>query len=181
MNSNDKTSAAPAGQWIEGFLDAGAAANAARRRRGPLAYRLYLPSIAREHRALLLMLHGCKQNALAFAEGTQMNRVADEHGFAVLYPEQSSAANPLRCWNWFDSATLERDGEADLIVRLIDHIVSRHPIDRARVWVAGMSAGAALARILAVRHAALFAACAVHSGVMYRAARGVIQAFATLR
>jgi poly(hydroxyalkanoate) depolymerase family esterase len=182
MNTNNETGTTPAAQWIEGFFDAGGPVHAVRRRRGPLAYRLYLPSNAREdQRALLVMLHGCKQNALSFAEGTQMNRVADEHGFAVLYPEQSGAANPWRCWNWFDPATLERDGEADLIARLIDHITVGHSIDRARVWVAGISAGAAMARILAVRHASLFAACAVHSGVMYRASRGVIQALATLR
>jgi poly(hydroxyalkanoate) depolymerase family esterase len=182
MNTNNKTSAAPTARWIEGLFDAGRAAHAVCRRRGPLAYRLYVPSISREkNRPLLVMLHGCKQNALAFAEGTQMNRVADEHGFAVLYPEQGAAANPLRCWNWFTPATFERDGEADLIARLIDHIMIGHSLDRARVWVAGMSAGAAMARILAIRHAGLFAACAVHSGVMYRASRGVIQALAVLR
>jgi poly(hydroxyalkanoate) depolymerase family esterase len=183
MDVSNQTSTAPEKQaqarWVEGCFEETAGDPA--RRRG-LGYRLYLPPVPREGRlALLVMLHGCKQNALIFAEGTRMNRLADAHGFGVLYPEQNRAANPLRCWNWFDRASLEGDGEAGLIARLVDSIATRHPIDRARLWVAGMSAGGAMAHILAVRHAALFAACAVHSGVMYQGARSAIQALTTLR
>ena len=129
-------------QWIEGCFGATGGDPAGNRGRRGLGYRLYLPPVPRDGRlALLVMLHGCKQNALIFAEGTRMNCLADAHGFGVLYPEQSGAANPLRCWNWFDRATLEGDGEAGLIARLVDYIATRHPIDRARLWVAGMSAG----------------------------------------
>jgi poly(hydroxyalkanoate) depolymerase family esterase len=186
MHVSNQTSAGPEdqmrAQWIEGCFGATGGDPAGNRGRRGLGYRLYLPPVPRDGRlALLVMLHGCKQNALIFAEGTRMNCLADAHGFGVLYPEQSSAVNPLRCWNWFDRATLEGDGEAGLIARLVDYIATRHPIDRARLWVAGMSAGAAMARILAVRHAALFAACAVHSGVMYRGAHSAIHALATLR
>jgi poly(hydroxyalkanoate) depolymerase family esterase len=182
MNVNCQTNAARDDQArsIEGYFEAVGDTPARHRGRPGLGYRLYLPP--HDGRlALLVMLHGCKQNALMFAEGTRMNRLADAHCFAVLYPEQSSDANPLRCWNWFDHATLEGDGEAGRIARLVEHVAAQYPIDRSRVWVAGMSAGAAMARILAVRHANLFVACAVHSGVMYRSARSALQALTTLR
>ena len=148
-----------------------------------LGYRLYLPANTGGKQAvpLLVMLHGCKQNARVFAEGTRMNGVAGRHGFAVLYPEQSTAANPMRCWNWFDPISSNGDGEAAAIARLIDDIASRHAVDRARIYVAGMSAGGAMARILAIRYSSMFAACAVHSGVMYKAATTIMQALATLR
>jgi poly(hydroxyalkanoate) depolymerase family esterase len=184
MTLDCQTSGAPGdqAQWIEGYFEQTSDAPARRRGRPGLGFRLYLPAVRDDDRfALLVMLHGCRQNALMFAEGTRMNRLADAHRFVVLYPEQSSGANPLRCWNWFNHATLDGDGEAGRIVRLVEHVAAQHPIDRARIWVAGMSAGAAMARILAVRYASHFVACAVHSGVMYRGARSALQAFATLR
>jgi poly(hydroxyalkanoate) depolymerase family esterase len=167
-------------RWIEDYFQNEVAGF---ERARPLPYRFYLPANAGHRRQLplLVMLHGCQQNARIFSEGTRMNRLAEQQGFAVLYPEQSSSANPMRCWNWFDADTLEGEGEAEVIIRLIDHIASRHPIDSARVYVAGMSAGGAMARVLAVRHPAVFAACAVHSGVMYGAATNVVQALTAMR
>ncbi len=137
-----------------------------------LGYRLYLPSgsSGTDSLPLIVMLHGCRQNALSFAEGTHMNTLAEEGRFAVLYPEQSKRANPLHCWNWFESASLAGQGEAALLARLIDQVAERRPIDPRRVHVVGMSAGGAMACILAVRHSRLFAACAIHSGLMYGAA-----------
>ena len=166
--------------WIEGRFEAN---DPRLGKSSSLGYRLYLPSNARGRQLipLLVMLHGCQQNSRVFAEGTRMNGVAGQHGFAVLYPEQSRAANPMRCWNWFDPVSLNGDGEAAAIARLIDDIASLHAIDRARIYVAGMSAGGAMARILAVRYSSMFAACAVHSGVMYNAATTLMQALATLR
>jgi poly(hydroxyalkanoate) depolymerase family esterase len=171
------------GQWTEGhFEEADRVLNGHGKRR-LLAYRLYLPANPRAAHGLplLVMLHGCKQNSQIFAEGTQMNRLADRHCFGVLYPEQSSVANSARCWNWFDSESLDGEGEAGMIARLIDDVANRHPIDRTRIYVAGMSAGGAMARNLAIRHGVLFAACAVHSGVMYRAANSMIQALVALQ
>src|SRR5580704_17198045 len=76
--------------------------------RGELGYRLYLPSgsSGRDSLQLIVMLHGCRQDSLTFAEGTRMNALAEEDRCAVLYPEQSKHSNPLRCWNWFDPASL---------------------------------------------------------------------------
>ena len=110
-----------------------------------------------------------------------MNALAEEGRCAVLYPEQSKHSNPLRCWNWFDSASLAGQGEAALIARLINQVKERRPIDPRRVYVVGMSAGGAMACILAVRHSRLFAACAIHSGMMYGAASSAMQALAAMR
>jgi len=151
--------------------------------RGALAYRLYLPtgSSRRNGMPLIVMLHGCKQDALSFAEGTRMNMLAEEYRCAVLYPEQSQHSNPLRCWNWFESTSLAGQGEAALIAHLVDQVTQRRPIDPRRVYVVGMSAGGAMACLLAVRHSRLFAACAIHSGVMYGAASSPVQALALMR
>jgi poly(hydroxyalkanoate) depolymerase family esterase len=151
--------------------------------RGTLSYRLYLPtgSSRRDSMPLIVMLHGCKQDSLSFADGTRMNMLAEEYRCAVLYPEQSEYSNPLRCWNWFESTSLAGQGEAALIAHLIDQVTQRRPINPRRVYVVGMSAGGAMACLLAMRHSRLFAACAIHSGVMYGAASSPTQALALMR
>ncbi|MDP9011100.1 MAG: PHB depolymerase family esterase [Pseudomonadota bacterium] len=148
-----------------------------------LQYRLYLPSGTRktDRLPLLLMLHGCGQTAVDFAEGTRMNAVAEERRCAVLYPEQTRRSNLLRCWNWFDPETLAGRGEASLLERTVRHVIDQHPIDPARVYVAGLSAGGAMAAALCATHADLFAACAIHSGVMFRAADTPLQAAEVMR
>jgi poly(hydroxyalkanoate) depolymerase family esterase len=148
-----------------------------------LGYRLYLPSGSSRSDSvpLIVMLHGCHQDASSFAAGTRMNTLAETHRCAVLYPEQSQRANPLRCWNWYESASLTGHGEAALVARLIVHVTKRHPIDTQRVYAVGMSAGAAMAGVLAARHSRLIAACAMHSGVMYGAANSVLQALAAMK
>jgi len=151
--------------------------------RRELGYRLYLPggSSRRDSLPLIVMLHGCRQDSLSLAGGARMNALAEEGRCAVLYPEQSRRANPLRCWNWFEPESLAGQGEAALIARLIDQVTERRPIDPRRVYVVGISAGGAMACILAVRHSRLFAACAIHSGVMYGAASSIVQALAAMR
>jgi poly(hydroxyalkanoate) depolymerase family esterase len=153
-----------------------------RLRRG-LGYRLYLPSgsARRDALPLIVMLHGCRQDVLSFAEGTRMNALAEEYRCAVLYPEQSKHSNPLRCWNWFESTSLAGQGEAGLIARLTEQVTERRPIDPRRVYLVGMSAGGAMCCLLAVRHSRLFAACVVHSGVMYGAAASPMQALTAMR
>jgi hypothetical protein len=111
-----------------------------------LKYRLFLPtgSSDRDGLPLIVMLHGCRQDSLAFAAGTRMNTLAEEGRCAVLYPEQSEQYNPLRCWNWFEPASLAGQGEAASIARLIEQVAMRRPIDPRRVCAVGMSAGGAM-------------------------------------
>jgi poly(hydroxyalkanoate) depolymerase family esterase len=143
-------------------------------------YALYVPRGLRCRVPLLVMLHGCSQDARDFADGTRMNELAERRRFIVLYPEQSRQANPLGCWNWFHRDLDKKGGEAARIAALIRSVCLRYPIDRSRVYVAGMSAGGAMAAILAMTHGALFAACAIVSGVMYRAADSATGAMLTM-
>jgi poly(hydroxyalkanoate) depolymerase family esterase len=148
-----------------------------------LSYRLFLPARdeVTERLPLLLMLHGCTQSALQFAEGTRMNALAAAAGFAVLYPEQRKRANSLRCWNWFDPEVIAGEGEAALIIRVLDDILRQHPLDSQKVYLCGFSAGAAMAAVLAARFSGRFAACALYSGLMYGAADNAIQALNVMR
>jgi poly(hydroxyalkanoate) depolymerase family esterase len=147
------------------------------------SYRLYLPTAAsrRDRLPLVVMLHGCKQDAQVFAEGTRMNQLAERHDFIVLYPEQSRTANPLGCWNWFKPAVLSGISEAAAIVRIVRKVAKSYKVDASRVYLAGMSAGGAMASVLAYRHGSLFAACAIHSGLKYGAAASPTAAFAAMR
>ena len=147
------------------------------------AYRVYLPDVDSgcDGLPLLVMLHGCKQDALVFAEGTRMNQLADRHGFVVLYPEQSRHANPIGCWNWFEPEVLSGSGEAAAIAGIVRRAIKRYPVDATRVYIAGMSAGGAMACVLSNCYGALFAACAIHSGLRYRAASSTGAALIAMR
>ncbi|MFO1205363.1 MAG: PHB depolymerase family esterase [Burkholderiales bacterium] len=132
-------------------------------------YRLYIPAgyVKGKPAPLVVMLHGCKQDPESFAAGTRMNRLADEHGFLVLYPRQSALANGYSCWNWFDPRTQARGGEAAIVMAMIDEVAARHSVDANRIYVAGISAGGAFAAILASCYTDVFAAAVVHSGFPY--------------
>src|SRR3974390_1302861 len=155
--------------WLSGRYPQAIGARAFRQK---CDYFLYVPTtVNRQSRVpLLVMLHGCSQDARSFASGTRMNSLADEQRFIVLYPQQSVRANPLRCWNWFRPRTVGGAGEAAAIVALVRHVARCYPIDRSRIYLAGMSAGGAMTAILALCYGAIFAGCAIVSGVMYRAA-----------
>ncbi len=128
------------------------------------------------------MLHGCTQSAEDFAAGTQMNALAAKTGALVLYPEQVSAANPQRCWNWFKPADQARaGGEAALLAGLTRQIAAAHNVDPNRIFAAGLSAGGAQAAILGARFPELFAAIGIHSGLACGAATDVIGALSAMR
>ena len=146
------------GDWLAG-LAMGAA--------GARRYRLYRPPDVEvgDSLPLMVMLHGCGQDAKGFALATRMNRIAARERFLVLYPEQDRLANAQGCWNWFDTRSGRAYGEAELIMRAIDQVCLLYRVDRARIAVAGLSAGASMAALLVTRHPGRFKAVMMHSGI----------------
>ncbi len=130
---------------------------------------------------LMVMLHGCHQDAAAFAHSTHMHRLADREGFAVLYLQQDRQANAQGCWNWFALRSGRALQEAALVLAAIDQVCRRHAIDAARVALVGLSAGASLAALLAQRHGERFRAVVMHSGVPPGAARDARAALAAMQ
>ncbi|MCG2595814.1 PHB depolymerase family esterase [Ramlibacter sp. XY19] len=147
------------------------------------AYRLYLPP-RRDDQPLpvLVMLHGCTQDASDFAAGTAMNDLAAQRGFIVVYPEQLARSNSMRCWNWFEPAHQRRgQGEPAMIAALAMQVAQRCNGDPRRIYVAGLSAGGAMATLVGQLYPEVFAAVGVHSGLPAGIARDVQSAQAAMR
>jgi poly(hydroxyalkanoate) depolymerase family esterase len=145
-------------------------------------HRLFVPEQGGKGAALLVALHGCRQDAEDFASGTRLDVLGERHGAIVLYPEQDERANGHRCWNWFLPENQRREGgEPAQILALAERVIREHGVDRSRVYVAGLSAGASLAAVLAEQAPDVFAGVAAMAGVALHAAYDIQSAYAAMR
>lgn len=191
LEATEPTTAHPVPHWQQqtpGYAnvgaDPGAFTSASHTHAGlTRRYKLYTPPrTSGQASALVVMLHGCTQNPDDFSAGTDMNALAREQGFMVLYPEQAQDANPQRCWNWFKHNHQKRgSGEPALIASLAQFLAQQHGIDPRRVYIAGLSAGGAMAAIVATAYPDVFAAAGVHSGLPSGAAGNVAEALMLMK
>ncbi|TPW32784.1 extracellular catalytic domain type 1 short-chain-length polyhydroxyalkanoate depolymerase [Pararhizobium mangrovi] len=150
---------------------------------GTRTYRLYVPAALSGRAAgLVVMLHGCRQTPEDFALGTQMNQLAEEYGLVIAYPEQTSRSNASSCWNWFNPGDQARDaGEPAVIAGITREVAAEFGVDRAHTFVAGLSAGGAMAAVMGETYSDLFAAIGVHSGLAFGSASDVASAFSAMQ
>ena len=173
------------GKWFTAHYVGSGDGNPVHLRR--MRYWLYLPdrppapTMAAPGLPLIVMLHGCDQTATAFAEGTRMNQLADSAGCAVVYPQQALSSHPHRCWKWYDRATQQGGGDVPLIVGVVEQVSAAYPIDRSRIYICGISAGAGMANIVALNHPGLFAALGLHSGPIFGAGHSTIGALGVMQ
>jgi poly(hydroxyalkanoate) depolymerase family esterase len=163
------------GEWVGGVAPGPA---------GARRYHLYIPPglalKADEKLPLLVMLHGCGQTGGDLAAATRMNRLAARERFLVLYPEQERMANAHGCWNWFERRNGKAQAEAATLLAAVDKVARRYPVDLARVAVAGLSAGASMAVLMAALYPQRFCAVAMHSGVAPGTAESAATALAAM-
>jgi poly(hydroxyalkanoate) depolymerase family esterase len=151
---------------------------------GTRTYKLFVPSGYDQRRPapLLVVLHGCTQDPDDISRGTRFNALAEQKGFLVAYPEQPQKYNALKCWNWFDAAHQVRaKGEPALIASIAQRVMTDYSVDTKRIFIAGVSAGGAMALTVAYAYPELFAAAGIHSGIAYGSATSIANALTAMR
>jgi len=144
---------------------------------GHLRMMCYVPPGLEAGAPLVVVLHGCGQTAQEFDEGSGWSRLAGQHGFALLYPEQRSSNNPNGCFNWFRPSAVARDrGETGSVRQMIDAMVEAHNLDANRVFIMGLSAGGALTAAALAAYPEVFSAGAVVAGLPVGGARDAMNA-----
>jgi len=149
---------------------------------GARHFRLHCPPGVRRDAKLplIVLLHGCRQDAQAIAAVTRMNRLADRERFLVLYPEQDRLAHSQGCWNWYETRSGRARAEAAIVQAAVDQVCRHEAVDPARVVIAGLSAGASMAALVATLHPARYAAVAMHSGIAPGVAHDASSALAAM-
>lgn len=160
------------GAWQRNRLEPRPTKNGDARHQSELTYYTFIPSLTStktpaKYHGLVVMLHGCEQNASVFAQGSQMNRYAELYNFVVLYPEQSKSNNFLQCWRWYDPSERGAYAEAQTIHAMITKTLEEYQIEPRQVYLAGMSAGAGMATAIALHYPEIVAALALHSGPVF--------------
>ncbi len=164
-----------AGNW-----KAGSVTNSA----GSRNYKLWVPAGYEEREAtpLVMMLHGCMQQPEDLAAISGMNLVAEKHNFLVVYPEQTASANPLKCWNWFDPKHQTRGaGEPSLLAAIVRKVQSAYSVDFKKIYVAGISAGGAMAVVLAATYPDVFSGVAASAGLAFKSATNIESGLAAMK
>jgi poly(hydroxyalkanoate) depolymerase family esterase len=172
------------GQWLAGLYPLPLSPGQAVPHSMP--YWLYLPhrlpdTPAGQGWPLIVMLHGCQQDATQFAQGTRMNQLAEDKACAVLYPQQAIGVQAQRCWRWYDRSTQQGDGDTAALAALIESVCGQYRIDRRRIFACGLSAGAGMAAVLALNHPELIAAVGLHSGPVFGAGHTALGALHVMR
>lgn len=163
------------GKWVSGGVTTAA---------GARTYQLWVPSGYDKSKPapLIMMLHGCLQKPENLAASSGMNEIAEQNNFLVVYPQQTTEANPLRCWNWFDPKHQEREaGEPALLAAIVREILASYSADTKRVYVAGISAGGAMAVVMGATYPDLFAAIGVSAGLEFKAAGSAESGLAAMK
>ena len=149
---------------------------------GALRARVYVPAKLPEAAALVVVLHGCTQSATGYDHGSGWSQLAEQEGFAVLFPEQQRANNANLCFNWFVPGDIRRDsGEALSIRQMVEALVLAHKIDRKRIFVTGLSAGGAMTSVMLATYPDVFAGGAIIAGLAYGSATTIPEAFDRMR
>ena len=149
---------------------------------GALIAKTYLPATLAPGAPLVVVLHGCTQNAAAYDHGSGWSDLADRHGFALLFPEQTRSNNHNLCFNWFETGDTRRgQGEAASVAQMVRHMLAAHDLDPARIFITGLSAGGAMTAAMLATYPELFAGGAVIAGLPYGVADNVPQALERMR